>query len=169
MYPGIPNTTHMSQETDQQYGAFKTQFSINLDTIVEGRINSGVSLSLQPELVGLPLFGGVDNETGVHVTRSAFKVGISKAKCLCMWEKVGAVMANEVTRACLLISRYCSRSTTMRTSAWCIIFCRRPTTIQSMLCCGQATMHNSYRQCTRQRQRKIWQSWSRTYVSDSWR
>ncbi len=57
MYPGMPNTTHISQETDQQYGAFKTQFTINLDTIVEGWINNGVSLSLQPKLVGLPLFG----------------------------------------------------------------------------------------------------------------
>jgi hypothetical protein len=48
MYPGIPNMTNMSQETDQQYGAFKTQFTINFDTILEGRINTGVSLSLQP-------------------------------------------------------------------------------------------------------------------------
>jgi hypothetical protein len=51
--------------------------------------------------VGLPLFGGVDIETGVCVTCSAFKVGFSKMKCLCTWEKVGAATANELTRACL--------------------------------------------------------------------
>ncbi len=82
MYPGMPKTTHGSQETDQQYGAFMTQFTINLDTIVEGGINNGVSLSLQPKLVGLPLFGGVDSDTGVRVTCSAFEVGFSKVKCL---------------------------------------------------------------------------------------
>ncbi len=49
MYPGVPNTTHVSQETDQQYGAFKTQFTINLYTIVERQINKG-------KLVGLPPF-----------------------------------------------------------------------------------------------------------------
>jgi hypothetical protein len=102
MYPGMPNTTHVSQETDQQYGDFKTQFTINLDTIVEGRINNGVSLSLQPKLMGLPLFGGVDSETGVCVTCSAFKAGFFKAKCLCTWEKVGAATVNGVTCACLL-------------------------------------------------------------------
>jgi hypothetical protein len=92
----------MSQETDQQYGAFKTQFTINLDTIVEGRINNSVSLSLQPKLVRLSLFGGVDSKTGVRVTCSAFKAGFSKAKCLCAWEKVGVAMANGVMHICLL-------------------------------------------------------------------
>ncbi len=94
MYPCIPNTTHVSQETDQWYGAFKTQFTINLDTIVEGRINTGVSLSLQPNFVRLPLFGSVDSETGVRVTCPAFKVGFFKMKCLCTWEKVGVATAN---------------------------------------------------------------------------
>jgi hypothetical protein len=102
MYPGVPNTKHLSQETDQQYGGFKTQFTINLDTIVEGRINNGVSLAFQPKLVGLPRFGEVNSKTGVRVTRSAFKAGFSKEKCLCTWEKVGAATANGVMHACLL-------------------------------------------------------------------
>jgi hypothetical protein len=88
MYPGILNTTHVSQETDQQYGACKAQFTINLGTIFEGRINTGISLSLQPKLVGLPLFGGVDSETGLPVTRSAFEFGFSKMKCLRAWENL---------------------------------------------------------------------------------
>jgi hypothetical protein len=102
IYPILPNTTHVSQEMDQQYGAFMTQFTINLDTIVEGWINNCISLSLQPKLVGLPLLSEVDCETGVRVPHSAFKVGFSMAKCLCAWEKVGVEMANGVTRTCLL-------------------------------------------------------------------
>jgi hypothetical protein len=101
LYPGVPNTTHVSQETDQQYGAFKTQFVTNLDTIIEGRITSGVSLLLQPKMVGLPLFGGVDSETGVEIKRSAFAAGFSKEKCLRAWAKVGAATPDGVTCACL--------------------------------------------------------------------
>jgi hypothetical protein len=42
LYPGVPNTTYMSQEMDQQYGAFKMQFVTNLDTIIESRTMNGV-------------------------------------------------------------------------------------------------------------------------------
>jgi hypothetical protein len=52
--------------------------------------------------VRLPLFGGVDSETGARVTWSAFEAGFSKAKCLCAWEKVGAATANGVKHTCLL-------------------------------------------------------------------
>ena len=51
----------MTQETDQNYGPFnKTQFLSNLDLIVDKRLTSKKSLSLQQKFVGLPLFGGVD-------------------------------------------------------------------------------------------------------------
>ena len=101
LYLGVPNITHMSQETDQQYGAFKTQFVTNLDTIIEGRIMSGVSLLLQPKMVGLPLFGGVNSKTGVEIVQMAFGIGFSKERCLCAWAKVGAAMPDGVTHACL--------------------------------------------------------------------
>jgi hypothetical protein len=29
IYPGVPNTTAVTQETDQSYGPFKTQFQKN--------------------------------------------------------------------------------------------------------------------------------------------
>ncbi len=57
MYPGLPNTTHVSQETYHQYGAFKTRLTINLDTIVEGRINNGVDLSWWDCLFSVVLIG----------------------------------------------------------------------------------------------------------------
>ncbi len=34
LYPCVPNTTHVTQETDQNYGPFRMQFSINLELIV---------------------------------------------------------------------------------------------------------------------------------------
>jgi len=30
-YPGVPNTTHVTQETDQNYGLFKSDFRSNLE------------------------------------------------------------------------------------------------------------------------------------------
>ena len=63
LYPCVPNTTHVTQETDQNYGPFKTQFLSNLDLIVDARLTLKKSLSLQPKFMGLPLFGGVDYET----------------------------------------------------------------------------------------------------------
>ncbi len=52
MYPCVPNTTHVMQETDQQYGPFKTQFVTNLNIIVDVRLDENISVSLQPRLVG---------------------------------------------------------------------------------------------------------------------
>ena len=34
LYPGVPNTTAVSQETDRNYGPFKTQFRKNLDEVI---------------------------------------------------------------------------------------------------------------------------------------
>ena len=34
LYPCVPNTTHVTQEMDQNYGPFKMQFSVNLELIV---------------------------------------------------------------------------------------------------------------------------------------
>ena len=46
LYPCVPNTTHVMQETDQLYCPFKTQFLENLDLICEARLQKNVSLSL---------------------------------------------------------------------------------------------------------------------------
>jgi hypothetical protein len=101
LYPCVPNTTHVTQETDQLYGAFKTQFLKNLDLMVDARLEANVTLSLQPKLVGLPTFGGIDRDTGYNVEVSAFEQGFSREKCLASWRKVGAATDQGVTRACL--------------------------------------------------------------------
>lgn len=37
VYPGVPNTTAVSQQTDQNYGPFKSAFRNNLDAIAHHR------------------------------------------------------------------------------------------------------------------------------------
>jgi hypothetical protein len=101
LYPGVPNTTHVTQETDQNYGPFKTQFLSNLDLIVDARLTLKKSLSLQQKFVGLPLFGGVDRDTQFHVEVGAFQKAFVQSKCLAAWKKVGAATPEGVTRACL--------------------------------------------------------------------
>ena len=62
LYPGVPNTTAVSQETDRSYGPFKGQYRNNLANMVDRRLKDGKSVSLQPCLVSIPVFGAVDPE-----------------------------------------------------------------------------------------------------------
>ncbi len=34
-YPGVPNTTAVTQETDQNYGPFKSTFQSNMDYVTQ--------------------------------------------------------------------------------------------------------------------------------------
>ena len=90
LYPGVPNTTAVSQETDRNYGPFKTQFRKNLDEVIDARIKGNHSTSIAPHLVGLTTFGGVDPTSDHNVKISAFERGFSKEACLSAWAKVGA-------------------------------------------------------------------------------
>ncbi len=64
-----------------------------------------MSLSLQPKLVGLPLFGGIDTDSECHVEVSAFEQELSKQKCVALFERIGAATKDGVTCACLQDSR----------------------------------------------------------------
>jgi hypothetical protein len=90
VYPGIPNTTAVTQETDQNYGPFKTQFLKNLKRVSDARIMGDLHLSLPPYLVGLIVFGGVDPVSKVVVSDSAFELAFSKERNCEVWKKVGA-------------------------------------------------------------------------------
>ena len=90
LYPGVPNTKAVTQETDRNYGPFKGRFRANLGEIVDARIAAKKSVLLQPWLVGMIVFGGTDEETGFEITKCAFSAGFSKEACLSAWEKVGA-------------------------------------------------------------------------------
>ena len=91
----------MTQETDQNYGPFKTQFLSNLELIVDARLEKNKSLSLQPKFVGLPLFRGVDHKTELQVNLGAFQKGFAHLKCLAAWKKVSTATPEGITRACL--------------------------------------------------------------------
>jgi hypothetical protein len=76
----------------------------NLKDIIDARLTAEKNFSLQPKFVGLPLFGGVDRETGykVEVADGAFQKGFSKERCLAAWKKVGAASEDGlITWACL--------------------------------------------------------------------
>ena len=98
LFPGVPNTTAVSQETDQNYGPFKTQYCKNLDAVIDERIKQKKCIQLPPWQVGLIVFGGVDPETN-FVVKSAFECGFSRENCRNAWGKVGAA---PLTRACML-------------------------------------------------------------------
>ena len=97
LYPGVPNTTAVTQETDQSYGPFQSAVRTNLQLIIDERIRINAPRSLSPWIVGLVIFGGEDPETGL-IVGSAFQRGFSHALNIKAWEKVGAV---PLSRACL--------------------------------------------------------------------
>ena len=89
-YPGVPNTTALSQENIRNYGPFKTAFRIILDKIIQERMIKKKKTALNTWLVGVVVFGEVDPETGVLVRKNAFQEGFSKVQCLKAWAKIGA-------------------------------------------------------------------------------
>lgn len=89
IYPGVPNTTAVTQETDQNYGPFKTQFQKNLEELNNARVGK-CTTSIAPWLVGLLVFGGRD-PVSKHVMKTcAFSVGFCKEQNLDAWLKCGA-------------------------------------------------------------------------------
>ena len=78
MYPGVPNTTAITQETDQSYSSFKTQFLKNLKQLSDARIMVDISTSLPPWLIGLTVYGGVDPVSKAVASVNAFDVAFSK-------------------------------------------------------------------------------------------
>jgi hypothetical protein len=97
LYPRVPNTTAVTQETDQSYGPFQTAVRTNLQLIIDERIAADKARSLAPWIIGLVVFGGEDTETGL-IVGSAFLKGFSTFHNIKAWEKVGAV---PLSRKCL--------------------------------------------------------------------
>eukprot|EP00804_Cyclotella_cryptica_P007858 CCRYP_001439-RA/>CCRYP_001439-RA protein AED:0.28 eAED:0.18 QI:0/0/0/1/0/0/2/0/291 len=84
IYPSVPNTTAVTQETDQSYGPFKSEFAQNLRALSDARINGDFPTSLPPWMF--------------VVSESAFEFGFSRDKNLNAWSKCGAA---PLTRCCL--------------------------------------------------------------------
>jgi len=86
--PGVPNTTHVTQETDQNYGLYKSIYRENLETLSEARqrIRKRIFVSDLPLLV----FGGYDYLTKATL-KNAFERAFSVSMVLSCWKKCGAV------------------------------------------------------------------------------
>jgi hypothetical protein len=91
VYPGVPNTTAVSQEMDQSSGGFKTGFYASLASLVESRLKT-TSASGQPHMgaadYGMLIFGG---KKGTLELPNRFVQHFSIKKMKHFWEKVGAV------------------------------------------------------------------------------
>ena len=96
LVPGVPNTTGKTQETDQNYGVYKSSFRQNLRVLSQSRFDANMTL----QVADLPLlvFGGKCRRTGV-VLRDSFTDAFSMEQNLDCWQKCGAA---PLTRAPLL-------------------------------------------------------------------
>ena len=97
LYPGVPNTTSVSQETDRNYGLFKSVYRENIENFAANCEKAGKSTSASVALIGLFVFGGKDPLTSDEY-KNAFQAAFCKEKNLSAWSKVGAA---PLTRACL--------------------------------------------------------------------
>jgi hypothetical protein len=95
LVPGVPNTTAVTQETDQNYGPFKGAYRSNIRKITQARFDKSMTV----RVTDLPLlvFGGICEATGVELENS-FQKAFSNEANLSAWRKCGAV---PLTRAAL--------------------------------------------------------------------
>ena len=93
LLPGLPNSTHVTQETDQNYGLFKSVLQKNLEHLTTERSALGERLHI-PDMVYL-VFGG--EKDGIRL-ENAFERAFNREANLKCWAKVGAV---PLTRKCL--------------------------------------------------------------------
>ena len=96
MVPGVPNTTGVTQETDQNYGPFKSGYRSNIRQLSQARYEKELSI----HVTDLPLlvFGGTCQRTGVQLM-DTFNQAFSVETNLSSWKKRGAV---PLTRSPLL-------------------------------------------------------------------
>ena len=88
LMPGVPNTTQVTQETDQSYGQFKSSYRRNLRILAMKRqpVRKPIVLADLAVLV----FGGEDRITGTKI-ENTFEKAFSHEKNLSCWKKCGAV------------------------------------------------------------------------------
>ena len=88
MIPGVPNTTHVTQETDQNYGFYKSIFRDNLRILSQARFDKGLTLIVAD--LPLMIFGGRCQKSGVCL-RDAFSEAFAIERNLSCWKKCGSV------------------------------------------------------------------------------
>lgn len=88
LVPGVPNTTGKTQETDQNYGPFKSSFRANIRELSQLRFDKKLTVTV----TDLPLlvFGGTCPKTGIELIDSFGKAFSIESNVNC-WKKCGAV------------------------------------------------------------------------------
>ena len=93
LIPGVPNTTHVTQATDKNYGVFKSVYRKNLMKLTKYRVNK--NKTIQPTDIPLLIFGEDPQVIGLE---SAFEQAFSYEKNVKIWEDIGL---NPFDRHCL--------------------------------------------------------------------
>ena len=86
--PGLPNSMGKTQETEQNYGPFKTHCRGNLNDLSQARFEKKKTITIND--LPLIVFGGDDPVTGVKL-KNAFELSFNKTQCLSAWRKCGNV------------------------------------------------------------------------------
>ena len=94
----MPNNIALTQETDQNYVLFKTQFIESLNMLSDARIIDNDPTTLQPCMVGIIVFGVIDPKSKVELKTSVFEKGFSKERNLVSW---ASCVAAPCTKECL--------------------------------------------------------------------
>ncbi len=95
--PGVPNTTSVTQETDQNYGPFKSGYRTNIRKLSHARHSFRKKLVISD--IALLVFGGDDPVTGITLANS-FEQAFNEKANKSAWRKCGAV---PLTRSALNI------------------------------------------------------------------
>ncbi len=101
LYPQVPDTTSVTQETNQGHGKFKN------GTQKSGKLKCqslGWRENLFTSIHHWDLFGGKDPETGIYHYLDAFGAAFNKEKNVKCWEVVGEVLP---TWVCLMSTKVC--------------------------------------------------------------
>jgi hypothetical protein len=88
LVPGVPNTTAVTQETDQNYGPFKDKFRANIRKLTHGRFDKKMGLVVTD--IPFLVFGGTCAKCGA-VLENAFQEAFDHDSNLNVWKVCGAV------------------------------------------------------------------------------
>jgi len=95
--PGVPNATSVTQETDQNYGPFKSSYRTKIRRLSHARQAFRKVLVISD--IALLVFGGMDPITGLRLSNS-FEQAFLEKNNLSAWRKCGAI---PLTRSALYL------------------------------------------------------------------
>ena len=102
LLPGVPNTTHITQPTDQNYGRFKDIYQKNLTKLTEHRELR--KATIQQGDVPLLVFGGLADNVDIEL-QNAFSIAFLFERNQAVWKKK---VFEPFTRNCLESNKVCS-------------------------------------------------------------